>query len=149
MVFAYRHQELGEDLRHEGTHALLHACLPAVPLWLDEGLAEYFEVLPHKRAYENLYQVPIKWNARLGMVPDLKQLEQIQEMQDLGQREYRCAWAWVHFMLHGPPAARDELIAFLHDIDQRKPAGKLSERLDRRLQDRDAAFATHFRNWTR
>ena len=39
-VYAYRHLELDIDLRHECTHALLHANLPMVPLWLDDGLAE-------------------------------------------------------------------------------------------------------------
>ena len=43
-VFAYISPEFDVDLRHESTHALLHACLPMVPLWLDEGLAEYFEI---------------------------------------------------------------------------------------------------------
>jgi hypothetical protein len=46
MVFAYRGEDFETDLRHECTHALLNAALPVVPLWLDEGLAEYFEVLP-------------------------------------------------------------------------------------------------------
>ena len=36
-------RELAVDLRHETTHAVLHGLLPMVPLWLDEGLAEYFE----------------------------------------------------------------------------------------------------------
>ena len=35
-----------QDLRHELTHALLHSVLKDVPLWLDEGLAEYFELPP-------------------------------------------------------------------------------------------------------
>ena len=43
-VFAYKSKALPVDVRHEGTHGLLHAALPMVPLWLDEGLAEYFEV---------------------------------------------------------------------------------------------------------
>ena len=42
-LYAYRHADLAVDLRHECTHAMLHASLPYVPLWLDEGLAEYFE----------------------------------------------------------------------------------------------------------
>ena len=39
-VLAYRSRQLDVDLRHECTHAFLHAALPMVPLWLDEGLAE-------------------------------------------------------------------------------------------------------------
>ena len=52
---AYRNPEFGNDLRHECTHALLHAVLPAVPLWLDEGLAKYFEVQRASRAYGHPY----------------------------------------------------------------------------------------------
>ena len=42
MIFAYSSKELDVDLRHESAHAVLHAALAVVPLWLDEGLAEDF-----------------------------------------------------------------------------------------------------------
>jgi hypothetical protein len=44
MVYTYMGDRLQQDLRHELTHALLHSVLKNVPIWLDEGLAEYFEV---------------------------------------------------------------------------------------------------------
>ena len=40
---------LRTDLRHELTHALLHGVLKDVPLWLDEGLAGFFELPPDAR----------------------------------------------------------------------------------------------------
>ena len=43
-VYTYRKPDLDIDVRHECTHALLHSALPVVPLWLDEGIAKYFEV---------------------------------------------------------------------------------------------------------
>lgn len=149
MVFAYQSSELATDLRHESTHALLHNCLPGVPLWLDEGLAEYYEVQPHKRVHGNPYLVAVKWNSRLGQAPPLKTLEAIQDMRQLGLREYRQAWAWVHFMLHGPEAGRDELIGFLKDIARQKPPGNLSDRLGRRINDLESECASHFRGWQR
>ena len=45
-IYTARGDHLEEDLRHEATHALLHRAGLAMPLWLDEGLAEYFEVEP-------------------------------------------------------------------------------------------------------
>ncbi len=45
-VYSFLGSKVQEDLRHEFTHGLLHASLKSVPLWLDEGLAEYFEVDP-------------------------------------------------------------------------------------------------------
>ena len=43
VVYTYSSPRLEEDLRHEATHALLRGGYGDLPLWLDEGLAEYFE----------------------------------------------------------------------------------------------------------
>ena len=48
-IYAYWGDRVAEDLRHEVTHGYLHTMVPHLPLWLDEGLAEYFEV-PRGRA---------------------------------------------------------------------------------------------------
>ncbi len=103
-VYTFRKPDLDVDLRHECTHALLHSVLPVVPLWLDEGLAKYFEV-PHKqRASGHPYfdDLKWKWSLRLGMVRTIESLEQRQNLTELDAADYRFSWAWVHFMLHGP-----------------------------------------------
>jgi hypothetical protein len=147
MVFAHLNEEFAVDVRHESTHALLHATLPMVPLWLDEGLAEYFEVPREQRAYANPHLGQTKWSARLGLLSKIEQLEQLRKLNDMGRTEYRNAWAWVHFMLHGPPAAHDELMRFLADIEAHVPPGKLSDRLRRRIPNLDRAMAEHFQTW--
>ena len=43
-VYAHWSDRVAEDLRHEVAHGYLHSVVPGLPLWLDEGLAEYFEV---------------------------------------------------------------------------------------------------------
>ena len=43
-VYAQWSDRVAEDLRHEVAHGYLHSAVPNLPLWLDEGLAEYFEV---------------------------------------------------------------------------------------------------------
>ncbi|GIT30210.1 MAG: hypothetical protein Ct9H300mP1_22560 [Planctomycetaceae bacterium] len=53
-----------EDLRHEFTHGVLHSSLKRVPLWLDEGLAEYFEVVGPKPGGVNT-EYPTGWPRRL------------------------------------------------------------------------------------
>jgi hypothetical protein len=65
----------------------------------------------------------------------------------MDEANYRGAWAWVHFMLHGPPEAREELVAFLADIHARTPPGLLSRRLERRLPGLDRRVADHFKSW--
>jgi hypothetical protein len=146
-VFVYRHAELAIDVRHEGTHALLHAALPMVPLWLDEGLAEYFEVAPAERAYGNPHLTALRWDLRLGNVPRIAKLEQNRDLSEMNGTDYRHAWAWVHFMLHGPKEAHDELASFLGDIHAGTPPGKLSVRLERSLPGVERRLVAHFANW--
>ena len=43
-VYAQWGDRVQEDLRHEVVHGYLHAVLRDIPLCLDEGIAEYFEV---------------------------------------------------------------------------------------------------------
>ena len=43
-VYAFWGDRIAEDLRHEVSHGYMHAVVANLPLWLDEGLAEYFEV---------------------------------------------------------------------------------------------------------
>jgi len=144
MVFAYRSEEFDVDVRHECTHALLHASLPMVPLWLDEGLAEYFEVSRDQRIDGHSHLTKTVWRARFGKVPNLEELEALAELPQMTQTHYQQSWAWVHFMLHGPPEAREELRGFLADITAHTPPGKLSERLHRRIPDLENQFREHF-----
>ncbi|NLY02387.1 MAG: hypothetical protein GXY83_40395 [Rhodopirellula sp.] len=149
MVLAYWSREIEVDLRHECTHALLHATLPVVPLWLDEGLAEYFEVQREQRAFENQHLGAVRWLARFGITPRLEKLEKKSDVSDMGGAEYRDSWAWVHFMLHGPYLAHDELVRYLADIQNHAPPGILSSRLRARLPDCDRRFGAHFQSWKR
>jgi hypothetical protein len=149
MVFAYRGKEFETGLRHECTHALLHAALPSVPLWLDEGLAEYFQEPRAKRAYDSRHLSMTRWSARFGMVPSLEKLEKKTDLSPMTSTDYRYAWAWVHFMLHGSAEAHEELAKFLGDIRADAPYGRLSQRLAGRLENVDRSFCTHFKGWSR
>jgi hypothetical protein len=151
-VFAYKGEQFEIDLRHECTHALLHAALPQVPLWLDEGLAVYFQLPAKERAYDNPHLDPVARDARRGLVPSLEALEEASGMADMGLAEYRESWAWVHFMLHGPAAAHDELTAYLAGLRGQSaltPPPTLSGRLRQRMPDVQQRFLYHFQTWHR
>lgn len=149
MVFAHCGDQFEIDVRHECTHALVHAALPMVPLWLDEGIAEYFELAPAKRAFDNPYLSGVRWAARFGMLTRINSLEKKAEMSEMSGSDYRAAWAWVHFMLHGPPEAHEELVRYLADIRGNVPPGMLSQRLQRRLPGLERRFTIHFSAWKR
>ena len=148
MVFAYEQANFAEDVRHESTHALLHSVLPMVPLWLDEGLAEYFEVPASKRSSGHTHLVSIRWANRFRSPPSLERLEQIVEMQELGSTEYRDAWSWVHFLLHGPPAAENALRSYLHELQAGIVPEPISARLRRALPNLEQRYVDHFRAWS-
>jgi hypothetical protein len=150
-VYTYRKADLDVDLRHECTHALLHSVLPVVPLWLDEGLAKYFEVPAGQRALEHPYfsDLKWKWSLRLGMVRTIQSLEERDSLEQLDAADYRYSWAWVHFMLHGPVPARAQLVDYLSCYQQSVPAGKLSTRLAHALPNPTEQMIQHFKHWGR
>lgn len=150
-IFAYRKSDLDIDLRHECTHAMLHAVLPVVPLWLDEGLAKYFEVPANERAYGHPYfdDLRWKWSWRLGMVRSMEALEQRGDLAEMDAADYRSAWAWVHFMLHGPVPAHQALVSYLACYQQMTPAGRLSARVATVLPNPTQQMVDHFKHWRR
>jgi len=145
MVFAYASGDFQTDLRHECTHALLHASLPMVPLWLDEGLAEYFELPARERVQGSPHMGPMRRHTRFGIYARIPSLESISSIEEMTARDYRYAWAWVHFMLNGPPEGHDELRNFLADIQSHRPPGRLSQRLTPRIPQLEIRFSKHFR----
>ncbi len=145
MVFAFSGEEFGLDVRHESTHALLHVWLKDVPLWLDEGLAEYFEVPHEQRAGQHPHLAAVRAMIGIGQLPRLEALESLSGIDDMGRDEYRDAWAWVHFGVHGPPEAREVLLRYLADLEGGGEIGPLSQRLRRRLPDLDRRVSDHFR----
>lgn len=146
MVFAYQNREMDVDLRHETTHALLNASLAYVPLWLDEGIAEYFEVIAANRHTRNGHLSAVKIRVLLGQVPNLSSLENISDLSEMSAGSYRDAWSWVHFMLHESAQSRATLIRFLEDIQSGIPPGPLSRRIAAELPDHHNRYLRHFRS---
>ncbi len=147
LVLAHRGPDLAVDLRHECTHALLHAVLPFVPLWLDEGLAKYFEAPRAQRAYGHPYLSTLPWKGGLVAVQSAEELERKTSLGDMGTAEYRSAWAWVHFLLHGSPQGREELIGYLADLRVGRATASFSSRLRERIPAEELYLTTHFKTW--
>jgi hypothetical protein len=129
LVYTYWGDRVQEDLRHELTHALLHSVLKDVPLWLDEGLAEYFEV-PADWNGSNYRHVNLLRHGPGGpFQPDLARLEQMSQVQQMSPAEYREAWAWVHLMLRDRPEAREVLLGYLQQLRTNSNPGPIGPRL--------------------
>jgi hypothetical protein len=144
LVFTYWGERIRQDLRHELTHALLHSVIREVPLWLDEGLAEYFE-LPREQNGINFAHVEL---LRRGLIngtykPDLARLEGLRQVDDMNPAEYREAWSWVHLMLHSKPEARTALLSYLQQLRGNRHPGTLRSRLEKVFADPEKALSDH------
>jgi hypothetical protein len=129
LVYTYWGDRIQEDLRHELTHALLHSVLKDVPLWLDEGLAENFEVPPGAQGVNRTHLDHIRRDTSAPFKPDLAHLEQLSQVQQMTPAEYREAWAWVHLMMHGKPEARAVLTSYLQQLRTNPNPGSIGARL--------------------
>ena len=130
-VYAQWGDRVAEDLRHEVAHGYLHAVVPRIPLWLDEGLAEYFEV-PRGTQGVNLPHVK-DLTTRLaagGWRPDLRRLEGLAATDEMTQADYAESWAWVHWMLEGKQQDRRAMLSnYLNALRTQETAEPLSMQL--------------------
>ncbi|MBQ2789061.1 MAG: hypothetical protein IJE97_05435 [Thermoguttaceae bacterium] len=119
------------DLRHECAHAILAATLGrSVPIWLDEGIAEYFEQPPESRLTNETWRSATVERLRRGEFSTLESLEKLSSMNEMTVVKYCDSWAWVCWFLNGPDAVRDVLPQYLNDLASRKLfAPKPSKRL--------------------
>ena len=148
-VFVYRSSHLQTDLRHEATHAVLHAALPYLPLWLDEGLAEYFEAPASKRVDGHPHMRSLRWAIRFGWRPRLAALDKKQDHSEMTRNDYRDAWACVHFLLNNSKQSKQVLIEYLNDINSGTPPGEFSKRLHAKIPEVNTLQRKHFKNWKR
>jgi hypothetical protein len=150
-VYAHWSDRVAEDLRHEVAHGYLHAVVPGLPLWLDEGLAEYFEV-PRGRDGLNVPHVEelLRDHGDNRWQPNLARLEYAVSTQDMGQRDYAEAWAWVHWMLETTPSRRRLFQAHLMNIRETGKRASLAQNLaEHEAGDVRAALVQHLREQQR
>ncbi len=146
-VYVYKHWSYPTDIRHECTHALLHSSLPYVPLWLDEGLAEYFEATPSQRVYDHPHLGSLRTRLWFGWKPNLGSLESKRSFSELTEHDYRESWAWVHFLLHRSSGTREVLLTYLRDIGSGSPPGRLSKRIAQNIPNAEAQLIEHLKTW--
>lgn len=142
-VYTYWGERIQEDLRHEFTHGVLHATLKDVPLWLDEGLAEYFEVVSQPVGMNREYAMNLAASIATGWQPDLNRLESLEAVEEMHKADYQEAWAWVHFLLGHSDDSRLVLTSYLHDLRTNSNPGHLSTRLRATIPSADQRFLSH------
>jgi hypothetical protein len=125
-VYAYRSRTLIADLRHEVTHAILHQHLPFLPLWIDEGLAEYLEEPEFSRSDSNRTK-SARWKAHIGWLPSLQALENIPKAESMDADDYRDSWAMACLLLNESESSRQALRDYLAVIHKGEAPGPFSK----------------------
>ena len=98
-----------EVVYHEYTHSILHANTHWMPLWLDEGMAEFYAYTrfedkrilvgtPTQRYRALVSRTLLPVNTMLDITPR----SPFYRDQDKTQLFYAEAWAMVHYMIFGP-----------------------------------------------
>ncbi len=143
-VYAYWGDRVAEDLRHEVTHGYLHSVVPNLPLWLDEGTAEYFEVTRGKQGFNPPHIYLLADRVRRGeWTPNLTRLEELTEPELMTQLDYAEAWLWVHFLLDHSAQSRKLLQAHFHSLTETANADPLSPQVDGLLPNVDEVIIEH------
>lgn len=148
-VYAYLGNQVQVDLRHEYTHGLLHASLTRVPLWLDEGLAEYFEVAPsvpgrinHDHARGLAEMAAHDWR------PNLARLDQLSDVSQMQRADYQESWAWVHYLLHESADGRRLLLDHLAQLEQERHPPSLAAAIAAELPSAELRLTAYVGTFT-
>lgn len=145
-VYAYFSDAVDVDLRHELTHAYLHAGFTSIPLWLDEGLAEYFEVDDNGQGLNALHVAHLTAERRAGKwIPNLGRLENIRDLNKMTQLDYAESWCWVHWMLHSSPERKRMLIDYLTMVGTNKTGKALAPMVYATTPMADTELLAHLR----
>ena len=148
-VYAHWGDLVAEDLRHEVAHGYLHAVVPHVPLWLDEGLAEFFEVPCGQRGLNRPHlKVLLGEPGQASWQPDMAHLEGLRSTAEMSQQDYAQSWAWAHFLLESTDERRELLVDYLHTLRAQGSAPTLSEALIRLEDEPEQALLAHLRSLT-
>ena len=162
VLMVRRDERMVLNVRHEMVHAYLNAALVNVPIWIDEGLAKYFETPPGERGFRNPFLEKVESDATsfFASPPSLSRLEKLTRVDQMRIREYRESWAWTHFLIHYSPETQRVLALYLRSLRPEAQAGissteavrlqkdaPLKRLLERYVPDYKAKYVEHFRGW--
>ena len=144
-ILAADGNSLQRDLLHEAVHAINYANFGSenFPLWLDEGMAEWFEADEREQAMvhgELIAAIMGDQRKALAVPLKLTSIERITTTTKADALSYAASWAWSRFL--GDPATDCHRIwlRYLTDIQSGIAAGKLSHRLSLAVPNYEELF---------
>ena len=116
---------------HEYLHSILRNTYPGLPLWFNEGLAEYystFRVGSTDAWIGTAISDHVLWLRRHAMIPlrELFAMDQSSKDYNEGNRRgvfYAQSWALTHYLLDTDPELRTRTLAYLQEVARGKAVG--------------------------
>ncbi len=131
---------LYHTLQHEGFHQFAYLRIsPNLPIWVNEGLAEYFGYAQLVKRRFVLGQVDqmrlqrlreaIEKNRTLPFTTMINMTGQewatnVQGGHNIGHLQYAQAWSMVHFLVHAKPAYQKAFMAYLTKVHKGVGSGR-------------------------
>jgi tetratricopeptide (TPR) repeat protein len=120
-IVAFSPTEAARTLYHEYVHGILAATFPAVPVWLDEGLAEFyssFRLNGNDAETGRPLESHVRWLGSHPLIPLETLFATTHDSAEYNEDEkvgvfYAESWALVHMLLRGEPALRSKSGRFL------------------------------------
>lgn len=133
-ILAADGDSLKRDLLHESVHVINYANFGSenLPLWLDEGTAEWFEADETQQAMvhgEMIATIMGDQRKALAMPLKLTSIERITTTTKADALSYAASWAWSRFLGDPATACHRIWLRYLADIQSGIVAGMLSHRL--------------------
>ena len=144
-ILAVQGKALLQDLMHEAVHSLNHLTFrnTSMPLWMDEGLAEWAEDSVEQQSRVHGKALRQLLGGQRILLPEpisLAALEKIKSTTRADAVDYAASWAWCRFLLSGKYGCRGVWNRYLQDIRDGQQAGRLSHRLALTVPDYEQRF---------
>ncbi len=151
-------EESSEITFHEYTHLLVRNAVKALPVWLNEGLAEYYSsyaVVDHGKAAEvgrAIKRHIILLRQRYVPIAELIAVDQSSPMYNEGERRsifYAESWALTHYLLLARPNGATAINSYANEIAEgRAPADAFKSAFGSSPADVDKELQEYLRHLT-
>lgn len=135
-------QQSISTIAHEGAHQILHNIgvqkrLSRWPMWLSEGLAEFFAPTTFGRRLKwkgagqvndmRMFELELYLKSRDSDQPDGQMIEQTVKAARLTSTGYASAWSLTHYLAKGKRAAFNEYVREVSQLGPLQMAGEMVE----------------------
>lgn len=117
--------EFRHVLYHEGFHRYSDEVMPGLPIWMDEGLAEFLagELSTKDGVLEGRLS-NLEDGYKYGIIPSVSQLllmSQAQFYSETGPFNYAAAWALCRYLVRGGAKERERFMKLIAYLQKREP----------------------------